>query len=74
MKEIFPGIVIDPKIKFGKPVIKGTRMPVELVLAELANGMTREELKEEYHLADNQIFAVLRYAQATVANEEVVIA
>ena len=72
MKEIFPGIVIDPAIKFGKPVIKGTRIPVELVLAELANGMRLEELEEEYRLAKEQIFAALRYAKATVANEEIV--
>ena len=72
MKEVFPGVVIDPKIKFGTPVVKGTRMPVELVLAELANGMTIDELQKEYRLTKVQIFAALRYARATVANEEIV--
>ncbi|MBU4533422.1 MAG: DUF433 domain-containing protein [Firmicutes bacterium] len=38
MKEISPGIVIDPDIKGGKPVIKGTRVPVDLFLGWLAGG------------------------------------
>jgi uncharacterized protein (DUF433 family) len=43
MKEIIPRIVIDPKIRFGKPVIKGTRVPVDLILGKIAGGMTIEE-------------------------------
>jgi len=71
-KQIFPGIIVDPKTKLGKPVIKGTRVPVALVLAELANGMNVKELTKEYHLTQDQVFAALRYAHATVSNEEIV--
>ncbi|MCX5636891.1 MAG: DUF433 domain-containing protein [Planctomycetota bacterium] len=38
--EIAPRITVDEKIRFGKPVIKGTRVPVDLVLGKLAGGMT----------------------------------
>lgn len=49
-KEIFSGIVVNPKIKFGKPVIKGTRIPVDLILGKIAGGMRMEEVKREYEL------------------------
>lgn len=42
--EIAPRIVVDEKVCFGKPVIKGTRVPVIVVLHELANGMNPERL------------------------------
>jgi uncharacterized protein (DUF433 family) len=42
--EIYPGIVSDPGILGGKPVIKGTRVPVSLVLGKLAGGMSIDEV------------------------------
>ena len=72
MKEIAPRIVIDPKIRFGKPVIKGTRVPVDLILGKIAGGMTMEELMREYELKKEDILAALRYA-AQVVKEEVLI-
>ncbi|NIS38947.1 DUF433 domain-containing protein, partial [Candidatus Saccharibacteria bacterium] len=45
-----PSISVDPKVRFGKPVIKGTRIPVDLILGKLAGGMTYEEICEEYDL------------------------
>jgi uncharacterized protein (DUF433 family) len=38
--EIAPRITVDEKIRFGKPVVKGTRVSVDLVLGKLAGGMT----------------------------------
>lgn len=38
MKEIAPRIVVDERVRFGKPVIKGTRVLVELVVGKLAGG------------------------------------
>lgn len=58
MTEIAPRIVIDPNIRFGKPVIKGTRVPVDLITAELVN-MTKQEVAEEYDLAPEDIQAAL---------------
>lgn len=69
MKEISPGIVIDPDIKSGKPVIKGTRVPVDLLLGWLAGGLTYEQVMREYDLTYENILSVLRYA-ATVLGEE----
>ncbi|HAA90549.1 MAG TPA: hypothetical protein DCE07_08305 [Peptococcaceae bacterium] len=66
MQEISPGIVVDPEIKGGKPVIKGTRVPVDLLLGKLAGGATYEEVMEEYELTRDQIYAALRFA-ATVS-------
>jgi uncharacterized protein (DUF433 family) len=41
-------ITVDPEILAGKPIIKGTRIPVELILDLLANGWTTEEILENY--------------------------
>lgn len=71
MKEIAPRITIDKRVAFGKPVIKGTRVPVELVLGQLAGGMTFDEVMEEYELEKADILAVLNYAAKTIGQEEV---
>lgn len=60
--EIAPRIAINGKIRFGKPVIKGTRVPVDLILGKLAGGMTYEEVLTEYDLTKEDILAVLDYA------------
>lgn len=64
-------ITIDPKVKFGKPVIAGTRVPVDLVIGKIAGGMAIEEVKKEYDLTHKQVLAALRYAADLVASEEV---
>lgn len=71
MKEIMPRIVVDPLIKGGKPVIKGTRVPVDLVVGKLAGGLTYEEVMEEYDLTREDVLAALRYAASILAEEEV---
>ncbi len=69
--EIVPGVTADPAVAFGKPVLKGTRVPVALVLGQLAGGVPEDELCAEYDLTREQIRAALRYA-AWLANQEVV--
>ena len=54
-------IVIDPAICHGKPVIRGTRLPVSLVIGSLAGGMTSEELRQEYDLTTEDIRAALKF-------------
>lgn len=71
MAEIAPGIVVDERICFGKPVIKGTRVPVEIVLGKLAGGASMEEVMREYELSREQLLAALRYAAAVIEEEEV---
>ena len=57
----------------GKPVIKGTRITVELILKKLAEGATREKLIETYpHLTKQDINAVLDYASEVISNEDVI--
>ena len=71
-KEILSGIVVNPKIKFGKPVIKGTRIPVDLILGKLAGGMGIEAVKEEYGLTQKQILSALKYAAQIISQEEII--
>ena len=64
MKETKSRIVVDPKVMVGKPVIKGTRLTVQHVLGLLAQGMTMEEIVQEYsNLTKEDIFACLTFAR-----------
>jgi uncharacterized protein (DUF433 family) len=69
--EIYPGVVVDPEIIHGKPVIAGTRIPVALVLGQLAGGVTFEELEREYGLSREQVQTAIGYAAQLVASETV---
>jgi uncharacterized protein (DUF433 family) len=71
-EKLLKRIVRDPKIMLGKPVIKGTRLPVSIVVEKIAYGATTDELKEDYpFLADEDIKASLLYASKCVALGEV---
>jgi uncharacterized protein (DUF433 family) len=63
--------MVDEGVRFGKPVVAGTRVPVDLVLAKLAAGMTTDGIRNEYGLTLEDIHAVLAYAAKTIAGEEV---
>jgi uncharacterized protein (DUF433 family) len=68
-------IEINPKVLLGKPVIRGTRVAVELILRKLGEGATEPELLESYpHLTREDIRAAITYAADTLAHEEMVIA
>ncbi len=64
-------IVIDEKVRFGKPVIKGTRVGVDEVLGALASGMTNQEIEKEYGVTEEGIKAALRYATEVISEEQV---
>lgn len=65
-------IVSDQNIMLGKPVIKGTRITVELILRKLSDGMTMEELLQAYpHMIKEDIFAVLSYSADVISREEI---
>jgi uncharacterized protein (DUF433 family) len=66
--EVFPGISMDPKVRFGKPCIAGTRIDVATVLGGLASGASVEEIESEYRLSREQISAALRYAAHVAAH------
>jgi uncharacterized protein (DUF433 family) len=65
-REIAEGITIDPEVMVGKPVIKGTRMPVALVLAKLSANLDVDDLLSDYpHTTRDQIKDCIRYAART---------
>ena len=67
-------IEINPEIMMGKPVIRGTRITVELILRKLAEGAAESQLLEDYpHLTIDDIRAAVAYGAASVAHEEIVL-
>jgi uncharacterized protein (DUF433 family) len=66
-------IEINPRVMLGKPVIKGTRIPVELLLRRLSEGAAIEDLLASYpRLTADDVRAALAYAADTIAHESVV--
>ena len=63
-------ITIDPGICHGKPVIRGTRTPVSIVVGSLAGGMSFEEVQREYDLSIEDIRAALKFAGELVDQEQ----
>ncbi len=62
-------ISIDPEIQHGKPVIRGTRVPVTRILGGLAGGMTFDEMCREYDVSTEDIRAAIKYAEELVEQE-----
>jgi uncharacterized protein (DUF433 family) len=70
--EYLDRIVVDPEILVGKPIVRGTRIPVELVLAHLAENPDVTELFEAFpHLTIEDVKACLAYAEAVIEGEDV---
>jgi len=66
-------ITIDKNIRHGKPIIKGTRITVELILRKISEGMTIEELLGAYpHLTKEDILAAVSYSADVIAKEELI--
>jgi uncharacterized protein (DUF433 family) len=71
-EELLKRITFDPDILAGKPVIKGTRISVELILELLANGWSFEQILENYpQLSMQDIRAAIRYAAEVLKSERV---
>ena len=64
-------IIVNEKIRFGKPIIKGTRITVDEVLGALAGGMTYEEIKKEYGVNKGGVLVALKYAAEIVSEEQI---
>lgn len=62
-------ILIDPAVAHGKPVIRGTRVTVSIIVGGLASGMTFQELEREYDLTPEDIRAALKFASELVEQE-----
>lgn len=72
--ELAERITVDKSVRFGRPVIRGTRVPVELILGKLAGGMSYDEVCTEYELEREDILAALDYAAHLVGHEQVHVA
>jgi uncharacterized protein (DUF433 family) len=67
-------IEINPKVMMGKPVVRGTRIPIELILRKLSEGATEDDLLEAYpRLRVEDIHAAIGFAADTLAHEETII-
>ena len=64
-------IRIDPKIMGGKPVVRGTRVPVQVIVGAMAGRMTIENVCREYRLTVEDVQAALAYAAEALAEEKV---
>ncbi len=60
--EVYPGVMVDPLVAHGQPVLMGTRVPVSVVLGHLAAGDTLETVSAEYELTPEQVRAAFGYA------------
>lgn len=72
--EIFPGIEVNPRIQGGLPVVKGTRVPVGVVLRYLAKGMSVEEVASEFGITPEDVRTVLAFAASRLSEERYLIA
>ena len=67
-------IEINPSVMLGKPVIRGTRIPVELLLRKLSEGATEADLQDAYpRLTRDDVHAALAYAAASLAHETILL-
>ena len=70
---VHPRVEMRPDVMLGKPVIRGTRVTVELVLRKLAEGMTQADLLDAYpRLTSDDVQAAIQFAADTLAHEEVI--
>jgi uncharacterized protein (DUF433 family) len=66
--EVFPGISMNPDVRFGKPCIVGTRIDVATIVGLIAVGETVEGVAAEYELSLEQVRAALAYAAHVAAH------
>ena len=71
-EQLMRRISINPEVMLGKPVIQGTRIPVELIVRMLAQGIPEDKILQEYpRLQPDDIRAALAYAAHVLAHEDV---
>ncbi len=73
-EDLLDRIAVDPKVMLGKPVVRGTRITVELILERLAGGATFDELLDAYpHLKREDILSALSFASHALSNDEIIL-
>lgn len=71
MVELAPGITADPSVRFGKPVVRGTRVPADVLVARVATGMEVKKVAEEYGVMETDIYNALSYAALRLSEEQI---
>lgn len=66
--DIYPGISMDPLVRFGKPCLTGTRLDVATVVGALASGESFEEVQDALGITHEQVLTALKYASHTSAH------
>ena len=66
--EVFPGVSMDPDIRFGKPCLTGTRIDVATIVGAFAAGESADTVAAEYALSPEQVRATLAYAAHVAAH------
>jgi uncharacterized protein (DUF433 family) len=66
--EVFPGISMDPDVRFGKPCLTGTRIDVATIVGALAAGESAETVASEYSLTIDQVRSALAYVAHVAAH------
>ena len=73
MESYMDRIVVDQDIMVGKPVIKGTRIPVDAILQRIADGFSIEDILEEYpNLTKEDVKAAIMYSTQIVKSENII--
>jgi len=66
--EIYPGITMDPSVRFGKPCVAGTRVDVATIVGAVGAGESVADVEEAYQLSREQVLAAIRYAGHVAAH------
>ena len=73
-EELLKRIEVDPAVMLGKPVIRGIRIPIELILRKLSEGPTEEDLMDAYPRLDKKDFqAAFAYTADALAHETIIL-
>jgi uncharacterized protein (DUF433 family) len=71
MPLIAPRVAVDPMVRFGKPVIEGTRVPVSVIVGAAAAGDAWKEIAQEYGITEEDIRAALAYVANRLEEETI---
>ncbi|MEM2342167.1 MAG: DUF433 domain-containing protein [Candidatus Bathyarchaeia archaeon] len=74
LEDLLNRIVVRADVMAGKPVIRSTRITVDLILELLGKGMKSEEIAEDYNIEVEDVYAALLYAAKILGREEIIIA
>lgn len=72
-EDVLQRIAVDPRVMLGKPVVKGTRITVEILLEKIAAGCTVDEILGDYPtLSREDVLAAVAYAREAIGTDEII--